>query len=450
MNKVAAKDPIKQRAPVSPARLAAFEILHRVAEGGYASVLLAARAEELEPRDRALCHEMVMGVLRFQLWLDRVIAHFGGRSVSQLDLPVALALRLGLYQLRFLARVPQSAAVNESVNLVHAARLRSAGSFVNAVLRRATREPSYDPAAEIKDPLERMSVSTSHPLWLISRWDRLFGTRGAEALAIANNQPAPLAFRVVRQQEAEDVFQQLRESGASLEPSQIADGAWRIKGGGEWVQRLARSGKIYFQDEASQLVAQIVAPNAGDTVLDVCAAPGSKAGQIAIRSDVRVIAGDKHFHRIKTVRSLFQSHQLANGSCLVLDGESRLPFRESTFARVLVDAPCSGTGTLRHNPEIRWRISAPDIIQLAGRQRQILTNAALVVKPGGRLIYSTCSVEPEENEAVVKAFAEQRTDFELVQLKVNETLITSAGAARTWPQRDDSDGFFIAAFARKR
>ena len=450
MNKAATKSSPKQRSSVSPARIAAFEILRRVAEGGYASVLLATRAEELDAKDRALCHELVMGVLRFQLWLDRVIEHFADRSAPQLDLPVALALRLGLYQLRFLARVPQSAAVNESVNLVHAARLRSAGSFVNAVLRRATREPSYDPAAEIKDAVEKMSVSTSHPLWLISKWDRLFGSREAEALAIANNQPAPIAFRIVNPPDAAEVLQQLRESGAILEPSQIADGAWRIRGGGELAHRLARSGNIYFQDEASQLVAQIVAPNPGDTVLDVCAAPGSKASQIAVASEVRVIAGDKHLHRIKTVRSLFQSQQLTNGSCLVLDGESNLPFRESGFARVLVDAPCSGTGTLRHNPEIRWRISAPDIIQLSGRQRQILTNAALVVTPGGRLIYSTCSVEPEENEAVVKAFAEQRTDFEPVQLTVKDTLITPEGAARTWPQRDDTDGFFIAAFTRKR
>jgi 16S rRNA (cytosine967-C5)-methyltransferase len=450
VNKLATKSSPKQRSPVSPARLAAFEILRRVADGGYASVLLASRAEELEARDRALCHELVLGVLRFQLWLDLVIEHFAGRSVSQLDLPVTLALRLGLYQLRFLTRVPQSAAVNESAKLVHAARVRSAVSFVNAVLRRATRELAYDPAAGIKDPIERMSVSTSHPRWLISRWARLFGAREAEALATANNQPAPLAFRVVHREDAAEVLQQLRESGAMLEPSEIASGAWRIQGGGELAQGLTRSGRIYFQDEASQLVSQIVAPNPGDTVLDVCAAPGSKASQIAVASNVRVIAGDKHFHRIKTVRSLFESQQLANGSCLVLDGESKLPFREGSFARVLVDAPCSGTGTLRHNPEIRWRISAADIVQLSGRQSQILTNAALVVKPGGRLIYSTCSVEPEENEAVVKAFAEQRTDFEPAILTVKDTLITPAGAVRTWPQRDDTDGFFIAAFTRMR
>ena len=133
----------------------------------------------------------------------------------------------------------------------------------------------------------------------------------------------------------------------------------------------------------------------------------------------------------------------------MLDGEASLPFREGSFARVLVDAPCSGTGTLRHNPEIRWRITAPDILELSERQRQILTEASHVVKPGGRLIYSTCSVEPEENEAVVRALVEGRDDFEPLTLPVRESLLTSTGAARTWPHRDNTDGFFVAAFARR-
>lgn len=449
MNKLATKRSPKQRNPVSPARLAAFEILSRVAEGGFASVLLAARAAELEVRDRALCHELVMGVLRFQLWLDIAIEHFAGRSLQQLDLPVTLALRLGLYQIRFLARVPRSAAVNESVNLTHAARVRSAGSFVNAVLRRAIREPDYDPATGLKDPIERVSVSTSHPQWLIRRWDRLFGAQEAEALAIANNQRAPLSFRVVHQENSAEILQRLQESGATLEPSRIAEGAWRIQGAAELPQELARSGWIYFQDEASQLVAQIVAPRSGDTVLDVCAAPGSKASQIAAVPSVRVITGDKHMNRIKTVREIFKAHDLTNGSFLVLDGKSSLPFREGSFERVLVDAPCSGTGTLRHNPEIRWRISASDILELSDRQSLILTEASHVVKTGGRLFYSTCSVEPEENEAVVSAFIQRNPNFAPDRLRTKETFITATGAARTWPQRDDTDGFFIAVFTRK-
>ncbi|MFZ0063093.1 MAG: RsmB/NOP family class I SAM-dependent RNA methyltransferase, partial [Pyrinomonadaceae bacterium] len=196
--------------------------------------------------------------------------------------------------------------------------------------------------------------------------------------------------------------------------------------------------------------AHVVAPHPGDTVLDVCAAPGSKASQMAASSRALIIAGDKHLHRLRTVRDVFQTQGLTKGRCLVLDGESGLPFQNESFERVLVDAPCSGTGTLRHNPEIRWRISAPDILELSKRQRQILTNASLVVKPGGRLVYSTCSVEPEENEAVVRAFAARSAEFEPVKLAVNQTLLTGLGSARTWPQHHNIDGFFIMAFTRKR
>ena len=446
MNKPAANAP--QPESVAPARLGAFEILNRVAGGSYASVLLAGR-EDLESRDRALCHELVMGVLRFQLWLDLVIEHFAGRSIARLDLPVLLALRLGLYQLRFLTRIPQSAAVNESVNLVRGARVRSASSFVNAVLRRATREPQYDPASKIEDPIERLAVATSHPLWMIERWVSAFGFQETEAFSLANNRPAPVAFRVVDKEATHQILDRLRDIGATLEPSEIANNAWRLQGGGELPHELARTGKIYFQDEASQLVGQIVAEGSGDRVLDVCAAPGSKTSQIAAATPAAVVAGDIHLHRINTVRQVAALQDLRNVRCVVLDGESTLPFSEGSFERVLVDAPCSGTGTLRHNPEIRWRISAGDIADLSHRQRQLLINASHAVKPGGRLIYSTCSVEPEENEAVVRAFNEECSDFEPIRLPVRESLLTSTGAARTWPHRDNTDGFFVAAFARR-
>src|SRR5919202_2275442 len=173
---------------VSPARRAAFEILRRVdEEGAFAAPLLAGLTEELSAEDRALCHELVLGVLRRRLWLDRLVEHFAGRRGEKIDAPVRRALRLGLYQLRFLTRVPARAAVNESVNLVHAARLRSAAPFVNAVLRRAAREPEYDPAEGVEDPFERVSVETSHPAWLVTRWAESFGLGEAKALAHADN-----------------------------------------------------------------------------------------------------------------------------------------------------------------------------------------------------------------------------------------------------------------------
>lgn len=441
----------KQPNSVAPARLAAFEILRRVDAGSYASVLLAAREEDLEPRDRALCHELVMGVLRWQLWLDHLIEHFADRTLASLDLPVKIALRLGLYQLRFLSRIPPSAAVNESVNLMRVARVRSADSFVNAVLRRATREPEYDPTASLDDPIERLAVATSHPGWLIERWIRAFGQQETESFAAANNQPAPVSFRIVEAgQGTTEILERLRDAGASVQASEIAAGAWRVKGGGDLPQELSRSGQIYFQDEASQLVAQILEAQAGDRVLDVCSAPGSKSSQIADNPRISVVAGDIHENRLHTVVQTARLQGIANLKSLVLDGQQDLPFREGAFERVLVDAPCSGTGTLRHNPEIRWRISAEDLKDLSTRQRRLLFNASRVVEPGGRLVYSTCSVEPDENEAVVKAFLEKSDEFEPVRLPVREALRTQSGAARTWPHRDDTDGFFVAAFTRKR
>lgn len=436
---------------VSPARLAAFEILLRVEEGAYSSILLAAREEKLSQPDRALCHELVMGVLRRQSWLDRLIEHYSNRRTDKLDAAVRLILRLGIYQLRFLSRVPASAAVNEAVNLVNVARKRSAGGLVNAVLRRATREPDVDPAATIQDPIERLAVATSHPQWLIERWIDQFGSDHAEALARANNEPAPTAFRIVnnRAREAE-VIEQLRNTGADVLPSKIARQAWRITGAGSLLSKLVAQGEIYLQDEASQLVSKVLDAKSGQRVLDLCAAPGSKTTQIAdvAHESAVVVAADLHEHRLKTVAASAKLHGLKNIHCLALDGLHSLPFINDSFDRVLVDAPCSGTGTLRRNPEIRWRISPDDIHDLSERQTQLLQNAAQAVKPGGRLVYSTCSVETDENEHVRQTFLENNKSFRPVELRLDGSLLIS-GAARTWPHRDGTDGFYICAFERE-
>ena len=436
--------------PVSPARLAAFQILQRVEDGAYASILLAQKEPELTPRDRALCHELVMGVLRWQLWLDRLAEYFSKRPTTELDPAIRLILRLGLYQLRFLSRVPASAVVNESVNLVHRARLRSAGALVNAVLRRAARELEVDSALGIIDPIERLAVVTSHPAWLIERWTKALGHQETESFARANNRPAPIAFRVVNQRASEDeVIAKLRASGASLEPSTIARHAWRITDQGALFYEQVANGEVYVQDEASQMVAQVLDAQPGENVLDLCAAPGSKTTQIADRLKGLVIASDIHSHRLRTVKDTTKLQGLSNIRFLTLNGLEPLPFSESSFDRVLVDAPCSGTGTLRRNPEIRWRISADDIDDLSSRQQRLLLNAARVVKPGGRLVYSTCSVEPDENEAVVQTFLENNINFSLLALPSGAAL-TIPGTVRTWPQHHDTDGFFVAALQRNR
>lgn len=451
----------------SPARRAAFEILRRVElEDAYASSLLVATAEELRPDDRALCHELVLGVLRRRLWLDTALQHFANRRIESLDLPVIVALRMGLYQLRFLERIPPSAAVNESVNLARTARVRSAAGFINAVLRRATREPDYDPATDIADPVEKLAIETSHPQWLIQRWVENIGFDEAAALAQANNEAAPVAFRLTSKalktkNRSEQIIGELEAAGAKVSPSRVAPDAWRVishgtvrdperANAGAVLRRLSRDGLIYFQDEASQLVAHLLGVRAGDRVLDVSAAPGSKTTQIAaLQPEATIVAGDLYEHRVRTLRELAKIQGADFIRLVVHDATVDLPFADASFDRVLVDAPCSGTGTLRHNPEIRWRLKPVDISELASKQKRILANAAAMVGRGGLILYSTCAAEPDENEEVVRDFIKSHPDFHPAPLAASPDLLTDTGAIRTWPHRHDVDGFFIMAFRRR-
>ena len=420
--------------------MAAFKILQQVEGGAFSSVLLAAEEPRLQAADRALCHELVLGVLRWQLLLDKIVEHFSRRRIESLDPPVRIALRLGLYQLRFLTRIPASAAVNESVNLVRMARLSSAAAFVNALLRRAVREPAYDPAAEVSDRLEKIAVLTSHPAWLIERWARWMGLDQAEQFAQANNLVPPTAFRAVAKRvDQAAILSKLSAAGAALKSSDVVDGAWRVSGATALVRELSAAGEIYLQDEASQLVAQVLDARRGERVLDLCAAPGGKTTMIADRSGDRafVVAADRSATRMETVVATTRLHQLEGIKPVILDAAEPLPFRPGIFDRVLVDAPCSGTGTLRRNPEIRWRLSPADISTLAEQQKRILRNAMEMVKRGGRLVYSTCSVEREENEEVIEAVLGQVESFRVVR------------TVRTWPHKEGCDGFFVAVFQRR-
>ena len=415
---------------ISPSRLAAFNILQQVETGAFSSVLLAAEEPHLQPADRALCHELVLGVLRWQLLLDKIVEHFSKRRIASLDPAVRIALRLGLYQLRFLTRIPDSAAVNESVSLVRVARLSSATAFVNAVLRRAIREAEYDPAAAASDPLERIAIETSHPIWLIDRWARSFGVAEAKSFAQANNLVPPTAFRVVSNKASEaEVLSKLGAAGATLKPSEVAEGAWRVSGATSLLRELSAAGEIYLQDEASQLVAKIVDVKPGERVLDLCAAPGGKTTLMADRSGDRamIVACDISAARMATVIATARLHSVESVEPVLLNATEQLPFESRSFDKVLVDAPCSGTGTLRRNPEIRWRLSPDDIEPLMEQQKRILRRGVEMVKPGGRLIYSTCSVEYDENERVIQDFRPLNT-------------------IRTWPHREGCDGFFIAVF----
>jgi 16S rRNA (cytosine967-C5)-methyltransferase len=459
-----------QNAKISPARLAAFRILQRItAEKAFSAILLPAYEENLKSDDRALCHELSLGVLRNQTFLDAHIEHFSGKEVKRLDLAVKIALRIGLYQLKFLTKIPARAAVNESVNLTYLAKKRSAAGFVNAVLRKSERDPLFDPLKNITDPLQRLAVETSHPLWLLEKWQENFGIEETAKLARVNNEAPLTAFRLTAKSSA-NVLTELQNEGAILSKSKIAPDAWRIAGGTQKLREFVAAGEIYLQDEASQLVAHAasLSISGNKRFLDVCAAPGSKTTQIAnskfqipnksagdltqnLKSETEnlYVAGDFTAPRIRILRETIAKYAPNRAEIVRYDATQSLPFASESFDCILVDAPCSGTGTIRHNPEIRWHLVKTDVAFLADKQLQILTNAAALVKAGGHLVYSTCSLEPEEGEKVIGQFLSQNADFEFVKLQLLERFANGQISARTFPQRDDIDGFFVTVIKRK-
>jgi len=376
---------------VSPARLLAFETLRKVGRGGYASDLLLTGADGLESRDAALASQIVFGVLRYQAQLDFLIEHYSGRPLRKLDFEVLLALRMGVYQLRYLDRIPSHAAVSQAVELVKDAGYRSAAGFANAVLRKVGREAVEWPgrAAEL-----------SHPEWLLERWEREFGAETALAIARANLRPPTSYIRVP---------QGLIPAGLNAEPTEVP-GCYRLIAG--------EADGFRIQDIGSQAVVPLLELAAGQRFLDVCAAPGNKTAQ-ALEYGVRAVACDLHSKRVEMLK-------LLKTDVVQLDGTRPLPFRRC-FDRILLDAPCSGTGTLARNPEIKWRLQASDICDLHARQVVLLRNAFEALAPEGILVYSTCSLEREENDGVIHALD-----------------LRPAHIMRRIPGLQPGDGFFAA------
>jgi 16S rRNA (cytosine967-C5)-methyltransferase len=436
---------------MGPARLEAFRILLRVeTEQAYAANLLASRKlDALSSEDRGLVYELVLGVLRWQRQLDYFIQRYAQRPVSKLDVSVVLALRLGLYQIRFLERIPQWAAVNESVQLVKQQGVGSAAKLVNAVLRQACQRRQEVAGEDVRDEWERLSIELSHPRWLVEKWVRQFGRAEAIALMQANNTaPRPaLRFNPGRGTLTE-IRSQLEHEGVALEPSRYVSGAYIVTTGTLANQSPpVQLGQVYLQDEGSQLIASLLDAQPGMRVLDLCAAPGGKSSQIAVEMQDTglIVAGDLHVHRLHLLQQTCQRLAVTIVHPLALDGTQSLPLLPGhPFDRVLVDAPCSGTGTIRRHPEIKWRLQPERLTPLAETQIKLLKSAAAVVAPGGWLVYSTCSLEPEENQAVVEGFLAEESSFKLQRPAIHEALLDTNGYVRTYPHRHDMDGFFAA------
>ena len=452
---------------VSPARAAAFEILLRVErEQSYAGELLhSERFAKLSSVDHGLATELVMGVLRWRSWLDLQLANASLQKLDRLDEEVLAALRLGVYQLRFLSRVPARAAIFESVELVKTARKRSAAPFVNAVLRKlagkigiteSAGSAASDAFAAILESSNLLALAShsAHPEWLVARWVERYGIEITRRICAYDQHQPPTSIHVYNGQSLDE----LACEGVKLGPGRLVSAARTVLSGDVTRTRAFREGRIAIQDEGSQLVALLVGH--GEKILDCCAAPGGKTALLARRNPAALlIACDLHPHRARLLRERIS---LPNVRTMAADAR-RLPLSRR-FDRILADVPCSGTGTLARNPEIKWRLRAEDLKDLQARQIAILKAALAQLATGGRLVYSTCSLEPEENEAVVEAALDQSPEFSIVDCKEElqrlrqdgelcidsiETL-ASDRYLRTIPGVHPCDGFFGAVIERKK
>jgi 16S rRNA (cytosine967-C5)-methyltransferase len=438
---------------ITPSRKTAYDILLKIERHqAFSSVLLAQAEDSLNQLDRALAHALTLGTLRKKLYLDRLIEKLSGKKVKKLDLEVLVSIRIGLYQILFLDKIPPSAAVNESVNLVQQAKKSSAKGFVNAILRRATRE-QINPTENIENEIEKISIATSHPIWLLEKWIKDFGIVETKKLAEINNQTPKSVFRLTAQSD-ETTTAIVSKIGLEIVESEIVANAWVVSKTNEILRNLANLGKIYFQEESSQLVASLINLAPTENFWDVCAAPGSKATSIA-RQNVNskrphlLIAGDLYFHRLQNLKENCEKVGAQDLQIVGYNAENSVPFADETFDWILVDAPCSGTGTIRHNPEIRYSLKPEDFDELSKKQLKILNNASKTLKTGGRLVYSTCSLEREENEDVVERFLLENKNFQKVLPDLPRQFLTSQDFARTFPTRDQTDGFFIAMLIKK-
>jgi 16S rRNA (cytosine967-C5)-methyltransferase len=439
---------------LSPSRSAAFKILMRVEQGAFADELLhSARLNDLSPTDRGLCTEIVMGVLRWRSQLDETIASWSKAPPHKLDLEVATALRMGAYQLTHLERIPAHAAVDQTVELVKEARRRFAAPMVNAVMRKLARwKPVPPPLPEEENSLEVIAAATAHPVWLLQRWSDQYNREAAKQIA-QYDQHVPMPVLCLLDPTGDD---DLRNEGIELAPGALVSRARRVISGDVTATRVFLDRRVYLQDQASQLVALLV--GTGLRLLDCCAAPGGKASLLAERNpSALVIAAELYPARARLMRRLIRGDNVR----VIAANAEALPLMPS-FDRVLADVPCSGTGTLARNPEIKWRLRPEDLFELHRRQVAILNSALSYLVPGGRLVYSTCSLEGEENEDVVAEVMAGRNDLRLLDCRDELHRLKAEGELawigidsllrgkfmRTIPGIHPCDGFFAAVFER--
>lgn len=420
---------------ISPARLAAVDALSAVDEGplDLGEAIARVRQPLRDERDRALLLELVAGTLRMRAALDFQIAARSSRSIAKLDDAVLRVLRLSAFQLLYLSRLPASAVINDAVELTRRAGKSSAAGLVNAVLRKLAGE------RERLEWPDDIAIVHSHPRWLVDRWIARYGHEAAERWLQFNNRAPALCLAANRASTTREALaDELAAAGVTTEPTTRAPHGLRVVAGHPLRLDAFAEGRFIVQDEASQLIATLVPVRAGARVLDLCASPGGKTLSLsaAVGSTGRVVACDVRPHRIRLLRRTVARCRLTNTAVVHVNADGPLPFRAGSFDAVLIDAPCSGLGTVRRDPDIKWRRVESDLARFAAAQRLLLGRGAELVAPGGAVVYSTCSSEPDENEHVVRAFLQDDAPFQLEQ--VHQTL----------PFRDGLEAFFGAVLRR--
>lgn len=443
-------------------RAISLELLDRIEKTDRRLDLLLSEAfkryRHLTPRDRAFLTELAYGVLRWRGRLDWVIHRYSDLSFEKIEPRVLHILRLGLYQILFLTRTPVSAAVNESVEEAKKIRGKGGASFVNAILRRVAREKDsiVYPSTE-GDPVTHGAVVESYPEWAVRRWIAQWGVEKTLLFCREMNQIAPLTLRTnTLRISREALIQRLREKGLSPVSTPFSEEGILLEDAPPVSELPFLSEGLYvIQDEASQLVCQVLDPKPGEIILDACAAPGGKTTHMAqrMRNEGGIYALDVTKEKLKRVREVTERLGITIVKTLWGDGAKPLPIKtDLVFDRVLADVPCSGYGTLRKNPDLKWRRQKEDIERLATLQLSILQNISRYVKADGILVYSTCTVFREENEEVVETFLRQKPEFQLepvslVQGRLKE--LSPGNYLKTFPESRGMDGFFVARLKKR-
>ena len=422
--------------------------------GAWADAALKAQLsrDRLSGPDAALCSRIVYGVMQNRMLLDYYIGAYCSQKPEHLQPPLPEILRIGAYQILFLEKVPDSAAVNTSVELAKLAKRGQASGLVNAVLRKISQNKNALPAIPDRDEAQYLSIRYSHPKWLVKRLLALLGREEAEAFLAADNGIAPLTVQVnPLKTTVETLTAELTQSGVTVRPHPWVPGCLELSGSGDLTRLPAfQAGKFLVQDPAARLVSLITDMKPGQKVLDVCAAPGGKSFGAAFAMEDRgaILACDLHENKLKRIREGAARLGLGCIETAAADWRKRNPDWADRFDVVLVDAPCSGLGIIRKKPDTRYK-KADDLFTLPVVQAAILDNAAAYVRPGGILVYSTCTILPEENEQITDAFLAEHPDFSWESFTLPQPVGETDGQLTLWPQRHGTDGFYICRMRRQ-